>query len=153
MSKNREYSDLVLSGVLPDSPLVPLDDKFVNKNGEINNLLFSPIQSVACIRSVAGCVRANHYHLTDSHYSYVVSGRVLYYERPVGSSHIPSPVVIDADNMFYTPPMREHAMVFPVETVFLTFAPKIRDHQNHEQDVRRVEFITPDVLERILSSS
>lgn len=153
MTKNRLYTQSVERGGRPESSIVPTDDTFVNENGQITNLLFSPIQSVAHIQSNAGCVRANHYHLTDAHYSYVISGEVLYFEREIGSTEIPEPVRVLPGQMFYTPPMREHAMVFPVETTFMTFAPKIRDHEHHEQDVRRVQFITPEILRSVLSSA
>jgi len=147
MSKNREYTDQVLAGSYPEEKIVPLDDTFVNENGTITNLLFTPIQSVAHITSRARSVRANHYHRTDAHYSYLVSGEILYFERNVGDTSVPIPVRVSPGQMFYTPPNREHAMLFTQESVFMTFAPKIRDHEHHEQDVVRVQFITPEIAE------
>jgi hypothetical protein len=91
-------------------------------------------------------MRANHYHKTDWHYAYVVSGKILYFERPVGSKEIPEPRVFLAREMFFTPPMREHVMVFPMETIFITMARNVRSHENHEADLVRVEFITNDRL-------
>ena len=41
--------------------------------------------------------------------------------------------------MFFTPPMVEHAMFFPVESTFITFAKNRRDHENHESDLVRVK--------------
>jgi hypothetical protein len=71
----------------------------------------------------------------------VVSGAVIYLERAVGSTEMPTPMVFRAGEAFDTPAEREHAMVFPVETDIITTAPKRRDTENHEADVMRVYFI------------
>ena len=141
MLSNREFSALVDKGTYPDQVAVPIDEPFANQNGEIFNLLLERFTSVALIRSVAGAVRANHYHKTDWHYSYVQSGSVWYYWRPQGSRERPQHQRFPAGTMFFTPPLVEHAMVFPEETVFLTFAKNIRDQEHHESDVVRVPLV------------
>ncbi|HEX2658996.1 MAG TPA: cupin domain-containing protein [Polyangia bacterium] len=138
---NREFSALVDKGTFPDQVAVPIDAPFVNANGEIYNLLLERFTSVALIRSNAGAIRANHYHKTDWHYSYVQSGEVWYYWRPVGSKEQPRHQKFPAGTMFFSPPMVEHAMFFPVETTFLTFAKNIRDTEHHEEDVVRIPII------------
>lgn len=141
MLSNREFSALVDKGSYPDQVAVPIDAPFVNQNGEIFNLLLERFTSVALIRSVAGAVRANHYHKTDWHYSYVQAGVVWYYWRPIGSKDRPKHEKFPAGTMFFTPPMLEHAMFFPEETTILTFAKNIRDTEHHESDVVRVPLI------------
>lgn len=147
MLSNREYSALVDKGSYPEQVVIPLDPPFVNQNGEIQNILLERFTSVALITSVAGAVRANHYHLTDWHYAYVVSGRVEYYHRPIGSRERPKHETYAAGQMFFTPPNMEHAMFFPEPTAFLTFAKNVRDHEHHEADLVRVPLIEakPDV--------
>jgi quercetin dioxygenase-like cupin family protein len=137
---------MVDSGEWPSDPAVPLDTPFINENGVIQNLVLKPMTSVAVITSKKGTMRANHYHKTDWHYAYVVSGRILYFERSVDSQEIPEPREFKAGEMFFTPPMKEHTMVFPEETVFVTMAKNVRSHESHEADLVRVEFITPDKL-------
>lgn len=141
MLSNREFSALIEAGKYPEQVFVPLDEPFVNENGVIQNLLLERFTSAAIITSVAGAVRANHYHKTDWHYSYVVSGAVQYYDRPVGSKLLPKCESFAAGTMFFTPPMVEHAMFFPEPTSFITFAKNIRDHAHHESDVVRVKLI------------
>lgn len=141
MLTNREYSALVDAGKYPEEVHVLLDEPFVNQNGVIQNLLLERFTSAAIIASVRGSVRANHYHRNDFHYSYVVSGSVEYYHRPVGSKEIPKHERFPAGTMFFSPPMVEHAMFFPEATTFITFAKLIRDHEHHEEDVRRVQLI------------
>jgi quercetin dioxygenase-like cupin family protein len=146
MLTNREFSALVDGGRFPDQIAVPLDQPFVNQNGVIQNLLLERFTSAALITSVKGAVRANHYHKTDWHYSYVVSGAVEYFVRPVGSRERPSQTRFPAGTMFFTPPNVEHAMFFPVDTAFITFAKNVRDHEHHEEDVVRVKLVevSPD---------
>lgn len=140
---NREYTSLVSIGSWPEDRIVPLPTPFVDSRGKIQNVLLSPINSVVVIESKAGSVRANHYHKTDWHYCYVVSGKILYLERPVGSSDVPDPKVMGPGNLFFTPPMVEHAMVFTEDTVFLTLSRNVRTHEAHEEDLVRVDhFVT-----------
>lgn len=141
MLSNRDFSALVEAGKYPEQVGVPLDEPFVNENGVIQNLLLERFTSAAIITSVAGAVRANHYHKTDWHYSYVVSGAVDYYERCVGSRETPKCERFPGGTMFFTPPLVEHAMFFPQTTTFITFAKNIRDHEHHEDDVVRVKLI------------
>ena len=89
MLTNRAFSALVESGTYPEQVSVPLDEPFVNENGSIQNLLLERFTSAAIITSVPGAVRANHYHKTDWHYSYVISGSIRYFWRSVGSKAPP----------------------------------------------------------------
>ena len=95
--------------------------------------------SAAPITSVAGSVRANHFHKTDWHYSYVVDGEIWYYWRLVGTDARPSHARFSAGQMFFTPPLVEHAMFFPEQTVFLTFARNVRDHEHHDAALEWLE--------------
>lgn len=144
MLSNREYSAAVDRGEFPDQVAVPLDEPFVNDNGVIQNLLLERFTSAAIITSRAGAVRANHWHKTDWHYAYVVSGSIWYYWRPVGSTQPPERRDFAQGEMFFTPPNLEHAMFFPEETAFVTFAKNVRDTEHHEADLVRVPIIAAE---------
>jgi dTDP-4-dehydrorhamnose 3,5-epimerase-like enzyme len=141
MLSNREYSAQVDAGSFPEQVAVPLDQPFVNENGEIQNILLERFTSLALIKSVAGAIRANHFHKTDWHYAYVLSGSIWYYWRPLGARGEPKQAKFVAGQMFFTPPNVEHAMFFPVPTDFITMAKNIRDTEHHESDVVRVKLI------------
>jgi hypothetical protein len=111
---------------------------FVDARGEILNLLDLPIGSVAMIRSVAGAVRANHYHKTDFHYCWLQRGGLVYAHRPVGSTAPPQQWVIRPGQLFYTPPMYEHVMRFTEESVMFAFAKNNREMANYEADTVRI---------------
>ena len=150
MTENRQYTAAVESGVFPHGSDVPLDDAFSDQRGEIRNIVLDPIGSVARIHSKRGAVRANHWHRTDWHYALVEDGQVLYFERPAFASAIPEPQVFGPGQMFFTPPMREHAMLFAVDSTIFTFSRLARTHEAHEGDLVRVSFITPEIAAEFL---
>lgn len=127
----------------PDNVIVPLDQSFADERGEIMPLVDLPMKSAVLITSKKGSVRANHYHGTDWHFCYVISGSIEYYHRPHGSEGDPEMLVIQAGQQFFTPPMVDHAMVFPEDTVFLTLGRNSRRQEVYEADVKRIAPINP----------
>jgi hypothetical protein len=124
------------------SARVPLADAgWSSEAGEILNLIHGGITgSVSVLKSKAGTRRASHAHRLDSHALMVVTGRVHYYERGMGETHRPERQVFEPGEMFFTPPMREHILYFPVDTVMVSLSDKSRTHEEHEADVIRVHF-------------
>jgi quercetin dioxygenase-like cupin family protein len=149
-TQNQTYTDTIQQGDFSLGTFVPLDDRFTDDRGQITNLMLNPVASIARISSHRGTIRANHYHLTDWHFSFVEQGQILYFERLIGSNEIPEPKVVNEGSMFFTPPNVEHAMLFTKETVFFTFAKNVRSHGNHEADLVRVTFVTQEVAESYL---
>ena len=123
----------------PTEVSVPLPPPFADARGSIQPLVDVTMESCVLISSRKGTVRANHYHRTDWHYCYVLSGSIEYYHRPQGSEAKPEKALIGTGQMFFTGPMVEHAMVFPEDTVFLTFGRNSRQQEVYEADVVRVE--------------
>lgn len=149
---NDEFTSMVERGEWPTRTDVPLDEPFRNQNGKIQNLILKSITSVAAITSRKGAVRANHYHKTDWHYAYVVSGAIAYFERAIDSSEIPKPIIFKTGHMFFTPPMREHSMVFLEDTIIITMAKNVRSHENHESDVVRVSFVDSSLIDEVIQN-
>ena len=98
--------------------------------------------SILLISSKAGSVRANHYHKEDSHYSYMLSGKAEWHEKPIGDG-AEELEVLYAGNMVFTPPLMQHAIKFLEDSVFLAFATEERTQENYEADTVRVELIKP----------
>ena len=121
------------------SPLVGLENPHADARGAILPLVDETMRSAVLIRSQGGSVRANHYHRTDWHYCYVLKGAVDYYYRPAGHSGKPAHCRVEAGQMFFTPALVEHAMVFPVDTEFLCLGGNPRDQASYEADVVRVQ--------------
>ena len=127
----------------PESVLVDLPSSFDDSRGSIQPLVDMNMKSSVLIDSNSGAVRANHYHKTDWHYCYVLYGEIIYYHRPHGSKESHEEVVIKEGQMFFTPPMVEHAMVFTKETRFITWGRNSRVQEVYESDVFRVPAINP----------
>lgn len=125
----------------PKEPIVTLPPPFVDGRGEIQSLVEMPMQSSHIIRSNPGAIRGNHYHKTDWHFDYIISGECEFYFRPVGDTNPPKMMMLKSGQMLWTPPMVEHAMRYPVECLMVSFARNPRTHDAYESDVVRVKLI------------
>ena len=128
---------------LPDKEIVDLEKPFKDQRGEIQPLVDAMMKSAVMINSKAGSLRANHYHKTDWHYCYVISGEIEYYHRKTNSSLPKKRITVKKGQMVFTPPMVDHAMVFKVDTTFLTLSRNFRDQKTYENDVVRIELLDP----------
>ena len=146
---------------LPDEVIVAMEAPFADSRGEIQPLVDRAMRSAVLISSKKGTVRANHYHKTDWHYCYVLEGRieyhhrphgsdaapetviVEYHHRPHGSDAAPETVIVEKGQIFFTPPMVDHAMVFVEDTTFLTLGRNSRAQEVYEADVERIELVAP----------
>ena len=128
----------------PSSVIVNLPNSFDDDRGSIQPLVDVKMKSSVLITSNTGSVRANHYHKTDWHYCYVLYGEIIYYHRPHGSNDKPDKETIKEGQMFFTPPMIEHAMVFTKKTKFITWGRNSRVQEVYEADVFRVPPINPN---------
>ena len=125
----------------PKHPLVNLEKPFVDLRGSIQPLVDSIMKSAVMIQSKAGSLRANHYHKTDWHYCYVISGKIEYYYKELNSNITPELLIVEKGNMVFTPPLVEHCMKFPEDTLFLTLSRNPRDQETYELDVIRTNLI------------
>jgi len=123
-------------------PIVPMEKPFADARGAIQPLADEPVGSAVLISSKKGAIRANHYHKADWHYCYVMSGAIDYYFRPVGNTDAPKHIRIKAGQTFFTPPLIEHAMCFPEDTVFVCLGRHSRDQATSEADIVRVDVVT-----------
>ena len=130
----------------PAHGVVKLEKPFVDVRGKIQPLVDEMMRSAVLIESKAGSIRANHYHKTDWHYCYVVSGKIEYLHRPTGSKAEPEVIMVNQGEIIFTPPMIDHGMKFPDDTVFLTLSRNPRDQATYEADVVRVDFVSTEGL-------
>ena len=134
-----EYMRAVETGNYPESPLVPpFEPPFVNDKGSITSWALGQFGGLAFIISSPRSIRSNHYHKTDWHFLYMLSGVVRYFWRPVGSQEKPKEMVMWPGNLFFTPPMVEHAVLSIAANEILSLSKLSRRHVDHEADVVRV---------------
>lgn len=138
---------------LPDNPadwpkdhVVALDAAHADARGAIQCLVNVPTHNVSLITSTKGSLRSNHYHKTDWHYMYVVSGKFEYYYRPTNSGQAAKKIVLGPGEMVFTPPMEDHATVFLEDTALIVMSKNPRDQAAYESDVVRIELVDPATL-------
>ena len=118
--------------------------EFTDVRGAITKILDNgtAIKSILLITCETGAVRANHYHKKDSHYAYLLSGKMEYSEKPIEGGEMQT-VTLSAGDMVFTPPEMIHAMRFLQPSVFLAFATESRSQEDYEADTVRIELIKP----------
>ena len=141
--KNWKDVDLDDPSLWPKGPRVQMEAAHADARGSIQCLVNFPMKNVSLITSKKGSLRSNHYHRTDWHYMYVLSGSFDYYYRPTGSNEPASVTRAVAGDMIFTPPMEDHATVFLEDTALLALSRKPRDQEAYESDVRRVTLVDP----------
>lgn len=124
---------------MTNNSLLPLQPPFTDLRGSITNLVTDGIQSVAVITSTKGSIRSNHYHLHNSHYLYVISGKVKYYERDLDGSNI-TIQEYESGQMFYTTSHKVHKVEFLDDTVLVSLAPQSNAPSEHDKDTIHQEF-------------
>lgn len=122
-----------------------INPEFIDERGAITKILDDGktiFKSILIITSKAGTVRANHYHKTDAHYCYMLSGKMEYFEKPVGAedSDIKSETLQTGD-MVYSPAMVIHAFRFLEDTAWVVMALNSRHQAAYEADTVRVKLI------------
>ncbi len=129
--------------------LISQDDR-----GVIEQLVKGDFQSVLRTTQVKGSTRANHYHKHDSHIGYLVSGKLQYMTRPAEDEHASlTEYIIEPGQLFYTPPMVVHATVALEDSDVLYFTPRSGQQAEYENDVIRVELITPQAARELAQKS
>jgi len=108
------------------------------------SLVNLPMKNISLITSAKGSIRSNHYHKTDWHFIYMLSGSVDYYYRPTGGGEKPKVLRAVKGDMIFTPPMEDHATLFLEDSAFLAMSRNPRDQESYEADVERIVLITPE---------
>ena len=141
--KNIKLDD---ESMWPKEGLVELESPYSDDRGKIQSLVNFPMKNLSLISSKKGVVRSNHYHLTDWHFMYVLSGSFDYYFRPTNSGEELQCVQVNVGEMIFTPPMEDHATVFLEDCDLLAMSRNSRDQEAYEEDVCRIILIDPDTV-------
>ena len=126
---------------LPKKVKVKLSGFFADKRGKILNIANILFRSCALIKSKKNSIRANHYHKKDWHYCYVLKGKIAYYHRKHGAKTKPKKIIINKGELFFTPPMIDHAMKFLSYTEFLALGRGSRSKINYDEDTKKIDLI------------
>ena len=126
---------------LPKKVKVKPVSSFIDKRGKILNIANLLFRSCALIKSKKNSIRANHYHKRDWHYCYVLKGKIAYYHRKHGMKTKPKKIIINKGELFFTPPMVDHAMKFLQYTEFITLGRGSRAKIDYDHDTIKIDLI------------
>jgi len=119
--------------------LIPINQ---DERGQIVKVLEGKITSVLVIPSKKGAVRANHYHKKDTHYVYMISGKMRYTVKDLFKKQArKQSVILNPGDLVYTPAMTAHAMEFLEDSVFLALTTQKRDQKHYEDDTVRIALV------------
>lgn len=111
---------------------------FVDERGKIVNITPGlKFKDILYITGKKGAIRGNHYHKTDFHYCYIVSGQVQYDWQSVDGT---GSVVLEAGQTVFSPANEKHRFTFLTDGAFISLAKNDRSTENYEGDTVREEF-------------
>lgn len=116
---------------------------FKDSRGTMSHLLdgSSVFTSAVLITSKKGAIRANHYHKTDTHYSYMLQGSMEYTHKKLGEKGKGTTILVKKGEIVQTPPNTMHAMRFLEDSEFIALTTEARDHKQYEKDTVRIKLI------------
>ena len=121
--------------------LVNLPKGYEDARGIIQPLCDLNMKSASLIVSKPNTWRAYHYHKTDWHFIYVLEGGFDYYYRKTNSSEKIKKKTVKKNQLLYTGPLVDHAMLYTEETKLLVVSKNPRDQKTYEEDTVRIDFM------------
>jgi quercetin dioxygenase-like cupin family protein len=104
-------------------------ERFEDERGTIEDII-GPVDSVTRILTKKDAVRGNHFHRHSTQWTYVVSGRLLFFNGQ-------EVFYANPDSLVETPPRKVHAWKALEDTVCLAFASGPRG-VDYESDTERL---------------
>ena len=130
-----------MSDMFKDKDVINLPDNYKDDRGFIQPICDLNMKSASLIISKKNTWRANHYHKTDWHFIYVLEGTFEYYFRKTDSQDKIKKIVVKKDQLLFTGPLVDHAMLYTEETKILVLSKNPRDQKTYEEDTVRIDFM------------
>lgn len=108
----------------------------VEDRGRIVPVAEGLFKTVLVIESKAGAKRANHWHKTDTHIMYLISGKARYVET--GTDHAAGIVIdriVGPGDSIKTVPFVAHAMEFLEDSVMVVCSVNERNPEQYLQEI------------------
>ena len=124
-----------------DKDIIKLPSGYDDERGIIQPLCDLNMKSASLIVTKPNSWRANHYHKKDWHFIYVLEGTFEYYFRKTDSQDKIKKIVVKKDQLLFTGPLVDHAMLYTEETKILVLSKNPRDQKTYEEDTVRIDFM------------
>jgi len=121
--------------------------QFTDDRGSITDIFHLVDMNSGClITNTPGAIRANHYHKLTTQYTYVLTGSIDYYSKPVDSEEPANVITAGPGEFIISEPNEIHAWRTGSEgCTLIAFAQGPRGGEDYESDTIRVESIIPNV--------
>lgn len=117
--------------------------EFVDERGYISRIVDTddyPLRAVLYITGKKGTIRGNHFHKTDAHFVYCLSGKFRYSEKDLTKKRPRTEsVILKPGDVVLSKPGIAHSMKFLEDTVFLAITTEAREQEKYEEDLVRVK--------------
>ena len=116
--------------------------KIISKDsrGVFYDIFNKDFKNVSIIESKKNSIRSNHYHLKDSHYIYIINGRMKYYYTSLNRINIKTKILKEGDIVF-TPPLEIHATLFLEKSKILVISKNKRSKNFYLKDTIQYKII------------
>ena len=100
------------------------------------------LRTILRIKSRAGSIRSNHYHIKDYHYMYLESGKCEYSEKPADkpNAKIETVTLVPGD-LVLTKHGIIHAVKFLKDSILYAFSTEGRSQKEYKKDTKRIIII------------
>ena len=121
--------------------------QFTDDRGSITDIFHLVDMNSGClITNTPGAIRANHYHKLTTQYTYILTGSIDYYSKPVDSEEPANVITAGPGDFIISEPNEIHAWRTGSEgCTLIAFAQGPRGGEDYESDTIRVESIIPNV--------
>ncbi len=108
-----------------------------DKRGNFKNIINDSFENLSIIYSKKDSIRSNHYHLKDSHYIYILSGKMIYYYKKLNKSSKTLKKILKNGDVVYTPPNEAHATLFTEDSIIIVASKNPRSKKFYEKDTKK----------------
>ena len=120
--------------------VIKIKPAFNDERGSIFDIVEKEVRHIGIITSKKGVVRANHYHKKSIQYTFILSGKVEFFEKDLRLKNPKTEsVTLGSFDLVITSPMVIHAMKFLEDSVFLEMTSESRVGNGYEEDTVRVD--------------
>jgi len=107
-----------------------------DKRGDFKNIINDNFKNLSIIFSKKGTIRSNHYHIKDSHFIYIISGKMIYYYKKLNKNAKIFKKTLVKGDIVYTPCLEVHATVFSEDTTIIVASKNPRSKKFYEKDTK-----------------
>ena len=122
------------------SHIVKNEHRSNDLRGSIISIVDYNINNVSIISCNKGSIRSNHYHLKDSHYIYILKGKMEYYYSKLKHIKINKKIVHEGEIVF-TPALEIHATKFLENSIIIVISMHKRSKKFYSKDTIKYDLI------------